>query len=396
MATLSTLKRKNGLTSFQIQFFLTKKRKTLSLGSLYTRKQTERIKAAVEDIADAIETGGKIGKATAGFIADMTDDLKARFVACGLIEESKTKTAKALWCAFSQKSRGRKMSTMLTYENAEKRFLAFFSPDTPVDSITVEDGEDYREWLEGEGLAEAQIAKLIAKTRTVFNWGVDRGYIERNVFLKVKRGSYENQSREFYVTPDDYLKLLDACPNREWRVFLSLMRIGGLRFCEAQKMTWENLEQADNPGMMKVISPKTEHHSGKGQRNVPIFKEIQLEVNVLKLSVSHRQGYLMPSLADESAQLLRKKMLQIVKRAGLTPWQRLFHNLRGSRANELFRRFNVFDASRWVGQSVKTAAAYYVHQNVPDVLDNALSYRVCETDTAETTAQTTAKCGQNG
>ncbi len=87
---------------------------------------------------------------------------------------------------------------------------------------------------------------------------------------------------------------------------------------------------------------------------------------------------------------MRKEMLQIIKRASLTPWERLFHNLRVSRSNELFRRFNVFNASYWMGQSVKTAEAYYIHQDMPDVLDNALAYRVCETDN-ETTAQTTAQ-----
>ena len=106
MATIRKYERKNGKPTYQILFFLARQRGTLSLGSKYTPKQIDRIKAAVEDIADAIETGGKVGKATAGFIADMTDDLKARFVSCGLLEESETVTLKTLFERFLESEAG--------------------------------------------------------------------------------------------------------------------------------------------------------------------------------------------------------------------------------------------------------------------------------------------------
>ena len=85
MATIGRIKGKDKIR-FKILFFLDGKRKSLSLGSKYTLRQVERIKAAVEDIAAAIETGGKPGKATTGFIEELPDDLKARFRACGLLQ----------------------------------------------------------------------------------------------------------------------------------------------------------------------------------------------------------------------------------------------------------------------------------------------------------------------
>ena len=143
---------------------------------------------------------------------------------------------------------------------------------------------------------------------------------------------------------------------------------------------------------MKVNSPKTERHTGKGQRFVPIWQEIYREIEALKKSVTNRRGDPIPYIAGRSAQLLRKDMLKIVDRAGLERWQRLFHKLRGSRSNEIFRRFNVIDAAQMIGQTIKTAAAYYLHQNIPDSRDDALTFQVCVDD--ETTAETTAESSQ--
>ena len=195
----------------------------------------------------------------------------------------------------------------------------------------------------------------------------------------------------FCIPMEWYEKLLDTCPCRSWRTLIALMRIGGLWFGKAQQMKWEYLE-AEKTGWMKVISPKTERHTGKGQRFVPIWQEIYREIEALKKSVTNRRGDPIPYIAGRSAQLLRKDMLKIVDRAGLERWQRLFHNLRGSRSNEIFRRFNVIDAAQMIGQTIKTAAGYYLHQNIPDSRDDALTFQVCVDD--ETTAETTAESSQ--
>jgi hypothetical protein len=57
---------------------------------------------------------------------------------------------------------------------------------------------------------------------------------------------------------------------------------------------------------------------------------------------------------------LRTTFLKIVKRAGLKPWPRLFHNLRSSRQTELTERFPAHVVCAWLGNSEKIANAHYL------------------------------------
>ena len=58
-------------------------------------------------------------------------------------------------------------------------------------------------------------------------------------------------------------------------------------------------------------------------------------------------------------QNLRETFLKILKRAAVTPWPRLFQNLRASRETELMARFPAKDVAAWLGNSVPVAMRHY-------------------------------------
>ncbi len=51
---------------------------------------------------------------------------------------------------------------------------------------------------------------------------------------------------------------------------------------------------------------------------------------------------------------------KIVRRAGLQPWPRLFHNLRASRETELVESFPVQVVTTWLGNTPKVAMQHYL------------------------------------
>jgi hypothetical protein len=55
-------------------------------------------------------------------------------------------------------------------------------------------------------------------------------------------------------------------------------------------------------------------------------------------------------------------MLRIIRRAGLTPWERAFHNLRASRQNELSATFPIHFVCRWIGNSALIANKHYLSE----------------------------------
>ena len=362
MATMETRKNKNGI-NIKILFVLNGQRKKLCLGSRYTVKQAEAIKAHVEEIADAIETGGKIGKATAGFIADMTDDLEKRFIACGLLEESADITNAELFKRFEADSMERKQSTLLTYTVVQSRFLAFFPENGQVRDITKKDGERWKAFLKEEGYAEATIAGSFKRMCAVFKWAVEQGYLDANPFKGIRKGSMVNEDRMFYVPMDTYEKLLDACPDQTWRTLLALCRIGGLRnTSETFRLTWGDLDFVK--GSILVHSSKTEHHEGKATRVIPMFPKLKEELEAQQeLAEEGGSPYVIDRWRDpatNNAANMRTQLKRIMFRAGLPLWERLFQNLRESRANEIWSEYPRHVAAAWMGHSERVAMRHYL------------------------------------
>jgi len=53
-------------------------------------------------------------------------------------------------------------------------------------------------------------------------------------------------------------------------------------------------------------------------------------------------------------------MLRIIKRTGLTPWPKLFHNLRVSRHTELATEYPIHVVCAWIGNSATIARRHYM------------------------------------
>ena len=61
----------------------------------------------------------------------------------------------------------------------------------------------------------------------------------------------------------------------------------------------------------------------------------------------------------DAAVNLRTHFERIIKRAGVTAWPKLFHNLRASRETELMREHDLATVCKWIGNSPAVAAKHY-------------------------------------
>lgn len=368
MATMETKENKNGI-NIKISFFINKKRKKLCLGSRYTVKQAKEIKSFVERIARAIETGDRFDRATAGFIADMTDDLRGKFVACGLLPESEAVTLESLFDRFLESEAGDwKRNTVITYEQARKRLFDFFPPETNPAELTKQDGEAWKKWQK-DHYSPATICGSFQRLARVFNWGVEAGLIEANPFKGIKRGSFVNPNRLFYVPMDWYFKLLDACPCQTWRTLLALCRIGGLRNpSETLLLKWEDVDFTNK--RILVHSPKTEHIEGKETRLLYMFPLIEREL--WRQSEAYTVGdspFVISEYRDTAANM-RTQLRRIIFRAGLPEWERTFQNLRASASTDIEAEFGRAVEAAFVGHSERMALKHYL-QISDNVFDRA-------------------------
>jgi integrase len=143
-----------------------------------------------------------------------------------------------------------------------------------------------------------------------------------------------------------------------WRLIAALARFGGLRCpSEVLALEWRWIDWAGY--RFTVFSPKQEHLPGRGMRVVPLFPELRpyleeafelAETGAVHVITRYREG----------CKNLRTQFQRIIRKAGVTPWQRLFHNLRSSRQTELTEIFPAHVVASWLGNSVRVATQHYL------------------------------------
>ena len=153
-------------------------------------------------------------------------------------------------------------------------------------------------------------------------------------------------------------QVLEACPDAEWRLLFALSRFGGLR-CPSEHLalTWSDVDWERD--RFRVTSPKTEHHEGKGGRWVPIFPELRPYLEEAFELATEGAVFVINRYRDRNSNL-RTQLNRIIRRAGLEPWPKLFHNLRASRETELAETFPVHVVCAWIGNTERIAAKHYL------------------------------------
>jgi integrase len=117
-------------------------------------------------------------------------------------------------------------------------------------------------------------------------------------------------------------------------------------------MDWER-------GRFRVHAPKTEHHKDGGDRWVPIFPELRPHLEEAFEFAPEGAVHVITSKRHTN-QNLRTRFAKIIRRAGLTPWPKPFHNLRASRQTELVQRYPIHVVCAWLGNTAAVAAEHYL------------------------------------
>ena len=150
--------------------------------------------------------------------------------------------------------------------------------------------------------------------------------------------------------------MIQAAPNAEWRLLIALSRWGGLRVpSEALALEWRHIDWAG--GTFTVPCSKTAR-TGKPYRVVPIFGELLPYLEDAQ-AVAEGSRYVISRYRDSSTNL-RSRLMWIIRKAGLEPWERLWHNLRASRASELASEYPANTAADWLGHTPAVADRHYL------------------------------------
>jgi len=363
MATL--VKYRDGLRRIEFAYAANERRKEIRLGRI-SQKVAEAWLAKVEAIIADKQMRKPHDPEIANWLKALDKKMLARLRAVGLAE-GVGNTHVRLDQALNEVTDTMtvKTNTAIFYRNTVRNLLAFFGANTLVTNITTRHADQWRKWLiDDQKLSPATVSRRVLAARTFFKKICRWGYISTNPFADVKAGKQSNPARAYFITPEDTQRVLDACPDDEWRLIVALSRYGGLR-CPSEHLllTWSDIDWEQRK--FRVHSPKTEHHAGMESRWVPLFAELYPYLLRAFEQAAPGSVHVISRYRSPNANL-RTQLTKIIKRAGLTPWPRLFHNLRASRQTELARKYALKSACEWLGNTKGIAMDYYLQSPESD------------------------------
>ncbi len=348
---------------------LDRKRRTIRLGKM-TRRDADKIAEHVDAILAAEMSKSPLPKRTAEWLGDIENVMHGKLVRAGLVPPravADARTLKVFLDEYLARRRDTKPGTRVFYGHTVRNLTAFFGDTRVLEAIVPAEADDFRRWLvTDQQLSPATVARRCGLARTFFRDAVRRKLIDDNPFDGVGGGPKNNRARSRFIDRATIARVIEKCPNSEWRCLVALSRFGGLRVpSEALLLRWEDIDwQHDR---MLIHSPKTEHHDGKATRYCPIFPELRDYLNELDEVADDGAVYVLEKIRPASAKRgdwkatnLRTEFLRIIRRAGVEPWPRLWHNLRASRQTDLVEEFPAHVVAAWLGNTERIAKEHYL------------------------------------
>ena len=255
-----------------------------------------------------------------------------------------------------------KPNTLIAYKRSQRQLERFFGGDRLIETITEGDADDFKQWLLRNS-ARATAAREIKRSRQFFKAAVRLRLISTNPFDGIKAGAQTNPARKHFVERADIEAVIAACPNAEWRLIFAFARYAGLRIpSELDELKWSDINW--DRGRFTVAVPKKAHLDGHETRVIPIFAELRPFLEAAFDEAQPGSVYVVPRA--HGCPNLRRYAEQIIRKAGVKQWPKLFTNCRASRETELIQKFPAHVVHSWIGHTASVAEDHYLQVREQD------------------------------
>ncbi|MCC6240580.1 MAG: phage integrase SAM-like domain-containing protein [Phycisphaerales bacterium] len=336
-------------------------RRTIYLGAI-SRKDGDSILTKIEAINNARIGGYEVDRDTAHWLGHVVSDvLYNRLMAVGLVGPRKKQACTTLegWLdQYIASLTNKKPNTIKNYKQVRRYLLSYFDASTVLGKITRADADKWHEYMIKHRLADSTIARVVKAVRTIFKKAMRWELIEHNPFEGIKAGGQSNKDRLAFITREVIDCVIEACPDAQWRLLVALSRYGGLR-CPSEHLSLKWSDILWDQDRIRVPSPKTEHLPGGECRIIPLFPELRQPLMEVFDEAEEGAQYVITRYQQANCNL-RTQFLRIIHKAGVTPWPRLFHNLRASRETELANDYPIQTVCQWIGNSADVARNHYL------------------------------------
>ena len=350
------------------------RRRSFRIG-VCSQENADKVKMHADELEAAGRTNTRPAKATEIWLAGVSDELHERMARVGLVKGRAKAPLKSTLDAMVDGRADIKPASKTAYKQVIRDLVDFYGADRDISSINPVEAESFKTRMltrhqlgtEAGKLAGYTVHKRIKAARYMFADLLRRGIIDVNPFANVKHNAAGIKDRQRFISLADAAKLIEAAPNTDWKAIIALSRFGGLR-CPSETLSLKWVDIDWEKGRVCVPCIKTEG-IGKAYRVMPLFPEL----HKVLLDALHQAPvgaeYVIGNPVYRAAAMgadgwknanLRTTFRKIVKRAGLEPWPRLFHNLRASRETELAERYPIQNVTSWLGNTPAVALKHYI------------------------------------
>ncbi len=287
----------------------------------------------------------------------VADKLHRRLAHFGLVEpRAEAVTLKALVERYTRTAPV-EPATLAAYKQTTGSLIDHFGAGAAVGSITRAGADEWRAAVVAAGYAPATVAKRVFVARAIFRRAVRWRLIADSPFDGLYAGTQKNPARRRFIDVATVAKVIDAAPDARWRLLLALSRFGGLRVpSEAMGLRWSDVDWSHS--RITVRSPKTARHADGAERVIPVFAE--LRPHLLEAFALAVEGVDLVFADFGSHNTVKARVVKIIRRAGLVPWPKPWHNLRASRQTELAATFPLATVCAWIGNTKLVAEGHYL------------------------------------
>ena len=335
-------------------------------------RQAEAVKTRVEHLVAASISNGPVDGDTTRWLTTIDDVLANRLAAVGLIPKRDSASLASFIDSYIGSRNSAQALMKQLYVRTRDLLVEHFGASKPLRDITVGDAEAFREWLIGlkdrptrsGEFSENTIRRRCGQARQFFSAALKKRLIDENPFDSRKVTVGANPEKFRYVTCEESERILEACPDAQWRLIFVLSRYGGLR-CPSEHLalTWDDVGREHK--RLHVTSLKTAHHDGKASRIIPLFPEVEQALQEVFDEVPAGTMHVISRYRD-CKHNLRTHFTHIVTKAGVEPWAKPFMNLRATRETELAKDYPLHVVTKWIGNSEPVAAKHYLQVTSAD------------------------------
>jgi integrase len=320
----------------------------------FKKSTVEEFARHIEELVSAKGSASAIDRRTSNWLSIVGQNVYDKLANAGLVEPRASSLltefmAEYLKDAKTADGRPAAANTLKKWRQAEKVLNEFFG-NRNLRDISHDDAVKFRRWLDEKTLGENGKRTHISVAKMFLNAAKRRKLVYENPFEFQKASLVLDRSRDFFLTRANANKIMDACPDNQWRLIVALWRFAGLRKMEIFQLRWENILW--DQGRMLVTIPKTKHHEGKGSRFVPIGDILPWLEKAFD-EASDGSQRVITRFTDSNVNLA-KPFEKIIEAAGLTIWPKLIQNLRASCETDWLDAGNpAHVVAKWIGHSVK-------------------------------------------